>query len=112
MGVGQLDGFETATRIRTIESKLKNEITSYEPITIIAHSGDDSKTIRQSPKFKASIDSFATKPIKAELMQKVLQTLISRLNQAQMRENLLKIFSPETSTNKTRSRTRVYSMQH
>jgi len=47
MGTHQLDGFETATKIRALEGDLIKTNPGYQPIPIIAHSGDDAKTIRK-----------------------------------------------------------------
>ena len=112
MGTHQLDGFETAAKIRSIEENYRKQNSAYRPITIVAHSGDDAKRIRQSPKFKDQIDCFATKPIKTDQMQKVLQTMISRLDGDQIQQSLIKIFNQETNRQNFKGRPRIFSVQH
>jgi len=104
MGSKEIDGYETASRIRDHEKKIQINNASFNPVTIIVHSGDDAKTIQQKLKVRTEVDGFTTKPIKSDLMQKALQSLISRLSSEEMRESLIKLFSQEARNDRGRPR--------
>ena len=46
MGPKEIDGYETAFRIRDHEKQIMSANPLIDPVTIIVHSGDDAKTMR------------------------------------------------------------------
>lgn len=68
MGAKEIDGYETASRIRDYEKQIIGANSQVDPVTIVIHSGDDAKSMRSKIKVKTCVDGFTTKPIKTDLM--------------------------------------------